>query len=540
MPRVLSENTRLLIESLYKPASLWNRSTKHRLATLGLIGQAREPIAIPDLALLLLSRNKDIAQATARVVSALGYLLKPGELPWLDQVMRARSPYRWSYPSAWADLNPRRLDHLNRLSTISAFPLGLASFHFSGYVRERALRLLGGVFNGTELPFLLLRLNDWVPQVRSTAEGVIRARLKGDYARFFIQDLVLITRLQSTYRARRLELIGAIEALLKTEDGIQAVVAGMDSPDMQVRRQCYRLALGSSLDQHFVVEKALTEADPVIRLWGAENLARVPAQTASADVLSRLRGDRLAAVRRQALQVSCERFPEAAQPWVDNALLDPHPAVRGYAQKLHLRKHSAADVRQYYVDALGRSDPRSVFSALSGLGEIGNSSDVELILPYVSHDVAKVRRASIRSIARLQTGGFVDLFAQHLSDPTASVSREAMKALGKSVHLLKGERIWQVFNSAARTHSRRNALCLIARLSKWESIVYLIEALCTEDLELQGLAKSYVRRWQWRFNRSFTAPTAEQAKSLSRAMARCGAFVEQPVKELLEFSIRAF
>ena len=116
MPRVLSENTRLLIESLHKPVSLWNRSTKHKLAMLELIGEAREPVAIPDLAPLLLNRNNDIAQATARVVSALGALLKPAELPCLDQFMRGRSPYRWSYPSAWADLKPSQLDQVQKLN----------------------------------------------------------------------------------------------------------------------------------------------------------------------------------------------------------------------------------------------------------------------------------------------------------------------------------------------------------------------------------------------------------------------------------------
>jgi hypothetical protein len=81
--------------------------------------------------------------------------MKPAELPWLDQLMRDRSPYRWSYPSAWADLKPSQLDQVKELSTVSAFPLGMASFHFSGYIREGALRLSGDVVKGTELPFLL-------------------------------------------------------------------------------------------------------------------------------------------------------------------------------------------------------------------------------------------------------------------------------------------------------------------------------------------------------------------------------------------------
>src|ERR1051326_2316679 len=168
MPKVLSENIRLLLESLHEPVALWNRSTKHKLAMLELIGEAREPVAIPDLAPLLLDCNQDIARATARVMSELGSLLRPAELPWLDQVMRERSPYRWSYPSAWTELKASQLNQVQELSKASAFPLGLASFHFNGYIREGALRRLGDVFNGTELPFLLLRLNDWVPQVRST------------------------------------------------------------------------------------------------------------------------------------------------------------------------------------------------------------------------------------------------------------------------------------------------------------------------------------------------------------------------------------
>jgi HEAT repeat protein len=538
MPKVLSENTRLLIESLHKPVSLWNRSTKQKLAMLELIGQAREPAAIPDLAPLLLDRNEDIAQATARVVSQLGALLSPAEFPWLDQVMRERSPYRWSYPSAWAELKPSQLNEVQELSKASAFPLGLASFHFNGYIREEALRRLGDVFNGAELPFLLLRLNDWVPQVRSTAEGFIRARLKGNYAHFFINNLALITRLRSTHRGRKQAVIEAIETLLKTEDGRHAVIAGMDSSDTQVKRECYRLALRSNLDQHSVVEKALNEAAPEIRRWGAENLASVPESTASEALLSRLRADRLPAVRRHALQISCERTPEAARPWLDHALLDSHPAVRGYAQS-HLGK-LGANTRQFYVDALGRSDPRNLYSAISGLGETGCSADVDLILPYLSQERSKVRRATIRSLARLQANGFTDLFVQYLSDATASVSREAMKALGKRVHVLEGERIWHVFTDAASTHSRRNALFLIAHLGKWESISYLIEALCTEDEQLKELAKKYVRRWQWQFNRSFTTPTTEQIRGLSRAISRCGAFVDQPVKELLEYSIRAF
>ena len=113
MPRPLSAGTKSLIESLYSPAPFRDRSTKDKLAILELIGGAGEPIAIPDLVPLLLDQNQDIAQAAANAVSVLSSKLSTGELFWLDQVMRERSPYRWwSYPSAWAELKPDQLDRL--------------------------------------------------------------------------------------------------------------------------------------------------------------------------------------------------------------------------------------------------------------------------------------------------------------------------------------------------------------------------------------------------------------------------------------------
>jgi hypothetical protein len=48
--------------------------------------------------------------------------------------------------------------------------MALASFHPSGYVREEAIAHLAAVWDGTELPFLLIRVNDWVAPVRAPGE----------------------------------------------------------------------------------------------------------------------------------------------------------------------------------------------------------------------------------------------------------------------------------------------------------------------------------------------------------------------------------
>ena len=65
-----------------------------------------------------------------------------------------------------------------------------------------------------------------------------------------------------------------------------------------------------------------------------------------------------------------------------------------------------------------------------------------------------------------------------------------MKGLAKTLHLTTGESLWSVFANAQELHVRRNVLFLIARLSKWESISYLLSA-CDSDAEvLRNLAES--------------------------------------------------
>jgi hypothetical protein len=91
--------------------------------------------------------------------------------------MRERSPYNWSYPSPWAELKPGQLNLLQRFEGESVFALGVASMHYSGYVRDAALRRLSDTQDGSELPFLLLRLNDWVEEVRQTALALVRLRV---------------------------------------------------------------------------------------------------------------------------------------------------------------------------------------------------------------------------------------------------------------------------------------------------------------------------------------------------------------------------
>ncbi len=69
----------------------------------------------------------------------------------------------------WSCLTPAEVHRLAADGPSRTAVLGLSSLHRDGRVREEAVRLLGGVRDGEELLFLLLRGHDWDKPVAAAA-----------------------------------------------------------------------------------------------------------------------------------------------------------------------------------------------------------------------------------------------------------------------------------------------------------------------------------------------------------------------------------
>jgi hypothetical protein len=113
----------------------------------------------------------------------------------------------------------------------------MASFHQSGYVREAAINKLDQITSGTELSFLILRLNDWVSNVRDAAYGAIGSRLKPEYALHFFSNLTLVSRLQDAGRADHQALIQAINELFQGDECRSALLESLTSDDRSIGGQ---------------------------------------------------------------------------------------------------------------------------------------------------------------------------------------------------------------------------------------------------------------------------------------------------------------
>lgn len=504
------------------------------------IAEANEPAAIVDLLPFVLASKADVALAASDAVHRLLRVVPAKDLGWLESNVRARVAYSAGVIYDWYRLSPSQLTLLERFGDRSVQILGLASFHHNGYVREAAINRLALSETGAELPFLLLRLNDWVANVRDAAYKAIHSRLKPEYCRKFIDNFALLSRVAKAGRADHTEIIQAINELLKSDQCRTVLLESLKSSDRFIRRACFRFALDSSnSDLQQVVSAALDDDDTVVRYWGAQKISSISDGAVNEHLLARMKRDRFMPVRREALRIAVKQNSPHLVEELHTTLLEPHKSMREEA-RYQLTHIQPTDVAAFYRLQLARAEGSNLYAVISGLGETGRAEDDSLIVPYTSHPSSKIRRATIKALAALRPEAHLEIFMSALEDYVPNVSRQAMKSLSGKTASLSAARVWDIFNSTAHVHVKRNALSLLGRFAKWESIAYLVRAVCDADEVVVELSRLAIRRWLIQFNRSFTAPAPEQLARLKDALEQCGQLLDETTQEQMAFSIKGY
>ena len=135
-------------------------------------------------------------EVAARAVESIVRAASPEDVAAFDAWYRERTCSGSPRPS-WENMGMGPLEIWARLHPTT---VALATCHRSGFVREKAVEALAECRDGMELPFLLVRLNDWVPRVRFVAGKTVRARLSPDYAAHWVRCHGVLGRVQ---RGRR-------------------------------------------------------------------------------------------------------------------------------------------------------------------------------------------------------------------------------------------------------------------------------------------------------------------------------------------------
>jgi hypothetical protein len=281
-------------------------------------------------------------------------------------------------------------------------------FHRNGYVREHATRWLDQVQTGHEVPFLILRMNDWVASIRGVARGAMERRLRLSMAGALLRHIAMLRRLERWGRTDHAPFLKRAMAFLRRPDLAPHRMAALSSRDVASRHELFSLALA---------------AEPHRRVELASLAARDPDRRVRRWALRQLQG----ATAVDKLEV------------VEFFLLDENLAHRQEAQLIARRLSPQWDLSRFYRDAM-TGDERQLRAAVFGLGETGSAADVPQVLPLLAHPRTAIRRAALYAVAWLDMDGQADVVVEALDDPRRKVSNDAAQNLVRSAHLIPPRR----------------------------------------------------------------------------------------------------
>jgi HEAT repeat protein len=516
--RQISEHTEKLIQNLYQPKTSFDFFGKKKKALCEILEQIKtsgEPAAIPDILFLLFSKDDDVSTATVSAIDRLLHGLSPKDLTWFDQYFRQRTSGWSHYRSDWNDLNPSKIKLISKSPGFQLSFLALLSFHSSGYIREEALKRLDLIDSGDEIPFILLRLNDWVDQVREQATKAIERRITKKYTPNLLSNIFLIAALARYSRYDHASFIEAVHGLIRNIELKKDVKEALLSDDIYIRRECYKIVLvsdGSYLIE--IIEQGTNDSDVIVRNCVIKSLNRVSDTTLLKKYLQKLENDPFMPNRREILNLYMELVPEHSHGKLINVLFDPHPSMR-YDARYYLSKTADIDFALIYREAIKNPIGKNLIGIISGLGETGNPNDAELIVNFLQHQIAKIRKNSIKAIARLSAENHLESFFALIRDDSPRVSREAALALLQCKYQSIIQDLCDTLENSDKNHVAKNILFVASKLSKWESITYIVEALSSPSENIREIANDYLNRWLRNFNRSFTKPTNTQREKVA-------------------------
>lgn len=538
----ISKEEHHLIDELYKKTTFFDvfkNTNTRKIEILQSLANSGSMLTLTFLLPLALEKNQTILRTARNAIHQIISSHRKQDLIGLDQYIRRLTLYHYSDKlAAWHQLLPESIRAYPIKDDSDVSFIGICSFHRNGYVREAAIEMLSKQVSGAEIPFLLLRLNDWQPKIRFLAFKAIRQRLHSDYVKHFLEAIYLIKHLSEYYsREKFSDLVDEIYGMFGHPKNRNVLLSGFHSKDPVVRRFCFKLAINlPDIDQESVISEALRQSDALIRLQMVKHICRNYSNECLNPWLKRIESDVFPPIRQLALQAHIDRFPEKSTEELRAALMDRHKTIREMAR--YYLKDQQMDFPSFYREKLKGTDEGLIQAAIVGLGETGEKADAQWITPFLCHDNSRIRRAVVKALGMLNPEDNTEVFMSSLQSDKGSVSRESRQILAGIVDLRQAEFLREIFENNDWPHVKKNILFLFTKLSKADSILFLLRACAAREEEVRDTAIRHIELWMSGYNTKFYVPISdEKRKKIKDIFDKVREFLPEYIAEEFELLI---
>jgi HEAT repeat protein len=375
--------------------------------------------------------------------------------------------------------------------------LGIASVNKNGYVRHKALEMFAATKDPRAIRYLLLRLGDWVENVRQAATIFLQQFFTDEYRVAFIRELDAIEGLRKVGRVnlgtQYWQILDFILEEPLTLDWYKAL-----SVSDKARLLYVKLYIEQKDTSRTLMSILLSDTNFLIRLQALRQLDRF-----GAGVILDFLNDPSSQVRKQALYHLKDKVPH----YYDTVLAltsDVSASVRDLAR--YLLKPYALDFRPIYKDGIERGN-RKVGSIL-GLAEVGTIDELELLKTQLRTGDPKVKLACLIALQRIDLQQAKTFALPLLTDQQGKIRKRCIEILRRAWDrdvMLETERIY----ADADITLKKMILQLYNSVGGWDVLSLLIRAVSEADSGTSDFAWHFLQRWQDKALRLFTRPPQE-------------------------------
>lgn len=306
-----------------------------------------------------------------------------------------------------------------------------------GYVREVAVRALGQRPSAQALAALLLRLNDWVPQVRQLAAAAVEPYLRREYVGLLLQALGPLIALGDKQRVDHLATLTAARAVLQAPEVRAEVEAAFVSLQGKPARFLFGLLHEATAQPEVLIRRSLVHRDMMVRQLAVEACAALTLEQA-VPLLEFALHTRGASVRVKALR-RLLGLVQAPQAYLQRALLDDSAAMRCLAR--WAAPQWQVEARQVLLARLALPEPasRREWLGLAGLArELNEPAAEPLLCLALQSPLASVRLQALEALGE-----------RGLEQQLAALDDESDKVFTRAVELLR-EQPWRDLDEPLR------------------------------------------------------------------------------------------
>ncbi|MEL7649705.1 MAG: hypothetical protein AAGU76_16540 [Sedimentibacter sp.] len=381
-----------------------------------------------------------------------------------------------------------------------------ASFNANGFIRERAVQMMGD-YDGS-LPYIILRQNDWVLQVRQAASKAFDKRMQNLSKGEILTSLPFAEKLKWSSRGSHGEYTQKFFDKLVSPEHKEDLARGLQSQNLRTRRICIgALFEASQPDIQKAFERLTDEPEPFLRTVLFEKLRKIGIDMAEPSRI--MLRDKFTRNRILALQYLYDKQAGEIYDICVNALMDKDAYVRAFARSIILKYNPNFDFRATYLENIEKAGA----PAILGIGEIGQLIDAEIIEEYLDDSRIAIVRATLVSLMRLNSEKYKALLTDMLTDSRIGMIKTAQKLILK-YNVQNFSRTFEIFQGTPYEYTRVKCAAILFKASKWERLIYMLEALSAEEESIKKLALQSIQRWIFTFNRSYVQVSSQQKNKI--------------------------